>query len=121
MHLRGSNERFGTHEKLSWGCFVGQISSSGNDRCDTTFNYFVELYHPDKVYIYLRSVFIFWCVYLYSESQSCLMPERLANDNQYNNNANLNSTPFAFHFLTGKLRRVKRVKKNVSKHTITIY
>ena len=25
----GPNERFGTHEKLSWGCKVGQISSRG--------------------------------------------------------------------------------------------
>ena len=27
LHFWGPNERFGTHEKLSWGCKVGQISS----------------------------------------------------------------------------------------------
>ena len=30
LHFWGPNERFGTHEKLSWGCKVGQISSRGN-------------------------------------------------------------------------------------------
>ena len=30
LHFWGPNERFGTHEKLSWGgCKVGQISSRG--------------------------------------------------------------------------------------------
>ena len=26
LHFRGPNEQFGTHEKLSWGCKLGQIS-----------------------------------------------------------------------------------------------
>ena len=26
LHFRGPNERFGTHEKLSWGCKLCQIS-----------------------------------------------------------------------------------------------
>ena len=30
LHFWGPNERFGTHEKLSWGCKVGQISSRGS-------------------------------------------------------------------------------------------
>ena len=29
LHFWGPNERFGTHEKLSWWCKVGQISSRG--------------------------------------------------------------------------------------------
>ena len=33
LHFWGPNERFGTHEKLSWGgCKVGQISSRGIER-----------------------------------------------------------------------------------------
>ena len=26
LHFRGPNERFGTHEELTWGCKLGQIS-----------------------------------------------------------------------------------------------
>ena len=26
LHFRRPNEQFGTHEKLSWGCKLGQIS-----------------------------------------------------------------------------------------------
>ena len=38
LHFWGPNERFGTHEKLSWGgCKVGQISSRGIGIC-TLFN-----------------------------------------------------------------------------------
>ena len=35
LHFWGPNERFGTHEKLSWGggCKVGQISSRGIAFC----------------------------------------------------------------------------------------
>ena len=29
LQLGGPNENYGTHEKLSWGCMVGQISSWG--------------------------------------------------------------------------------------------
>ena len=29
LHFWGPIERFGTHEELSWGCKVGQISSRG--------------------------------------------------------------------------------------------
>ena len=29
MYFCGRNERFGTHEKLTWGCKVGQVSSRG--------------------------------------------------------------------------------------------
>ena len=28
LHFWGPNEQFGTHEKLSWGCKVGRISSN---------------------------------------------------------------------------------------------
>ena len=35
----GPNERFGTHEKLSWGCKVGQISSRGTEFCSMTIPY----------------------------------------------------------------------------------
>ena len=35
LHFWGPNERFGTHEKLSWGCKVGQISSRGNCQFET--------------------------------------------------------------------------------------
>ena len=29
LHFCGPNVRFGIHEKLSWGCKVGQIKSRG--------------------------------------------------------------------------------------------
>ena len=47
LHFWGPNERFGTHEKLSWGgggCKVGQISSRGKSGCN-----FVNSAHKAKL------------------------------------------------------------------------
>ena len=39
LHFRGPNGRFDTHEKLFWGCKLGQISPTGhfNLQCIETF------------------------------------------------------------------------------------
>ena len=41
LHFWGHNERFGTHEKFSGGCKVGQISSRGNSIVSEEPNYSV--------------------------------------------------------------------------------
>ena len=53
LHFWGPNERFGTHEKLSWGCKVGQISSRGNMNVliYMYISYFSLLLNPNAQYI----------------------------------------------------------------------
>ena len=43
LHLGGPNEHHGTHEKLSWRCKVGQISSRGNIRILYLLNSYSQL------------------------------------------------------------------------------